>query len=83
MFLCIVKYDSDSSIWYDYGSMENCPPTQTLTQIQGDLLGTILYWAISRGGIFRSWWQFYRGQFSGHDLNSAFQTKINATSSVE
>ena len=35
-----------------------------------------------RGAIFWSGWQFYRGQFSGHNLNSAFQTKINAASSV-
>ena len=58
---------------------------QTLTQIQRDgfVGGAIFRWAISRGTIFRSRWQFYRRQFSSQDLNSAFQTKINATSSVE
>ena len=35
------------------------------------------------GAIFQSRWQFYRGKFFGHDLNSAFQTKFNATSSVK
>ena len=35
------------------------------------------------GAIFQSWCEFYRGEFSGHDLNSPFQTKINAASSVE
>ena len=49
------------------------PLTLTLAQTltQGDLLG-----AIFRGAILQ-------GQFPSHDFNSTFQTKINATSSVE
>ena len=49
------------------------PLTLTLAQTltQGDLLG-----AVFRGAILQ-------GQFPSHDFNSTFQTKINATSSVE
>ena len=56
---------------------------QTLTQIQAT-------GRVGEGGGESSVEQFQGGQFSDHDgnftggnLNSAFQTKINATSSVE
>ena len=71
--------------------MENFPrkiaPTtltlaQTLTQSRGtggvgEGGGTIFGWAVSRGATDHD------GNFTGGNLNSAFQTKISATSSVE
>ena len=71
-----------------FPSLSTLTLAQTLTQITGVGFvggwGAIFHWAFSRGeAIFQSWWQFYGTQFSGNNLNSAFQTKINATSFVE
>ena len=63
----------------------NLTLAHTLTQIQGAGLvgGAFFGWAVSSGAIFRPRRQFYGRQFFGHNLNSAFQTKIYATSFVE